>query len=456
MSNYKIILLYIVICGLSLTGCDKYLNVAPKGVTLLTTVSNYDQWLNNANLANGLGAPTGIFDYLTDNMDLPPISNPPAQQVELIYTWQPQFSVDLTAAPVFWGAHYANINAFNTVVLGVDQATGGTTDQIKSLKAEALLGRALEYFYLVNEYGYQYDSATAATDLAVPFVTSNDVSQTVPPRATIQTVYDQIISDINAAIPNLPQDNSKNRFRGSVAAGYSVLARIYFYARDYADALKNAQLALQNTTASMLDLNGTLPTKALMSIQQDVIYGRQVLGDITVALPFMRSFANNDLRVKHFYYSSDNYTYTVRGATLFLPAYITPGLQYVNTGTSVQEMKLIVAECAARRNDLSTALQQLDGVRKYRFAQASYQPYQSTNSDSVLQQVLLERNHELPFSGLRWFDMRRLDKENRMDTVYRYDARGNIVATLPPHGDRYTLQIPVQELKFNPSMPQNK
>jgi hypothetical protein len=198
-----------------------------------------------------------------------------------------------------------------------------------------------------------------------------------------------------------------------------------------------------------------LPSAALLSIQQDVIYGRMVIGDLTPTLNFMSSFATNDLRVKKLYYSSDLYTFTIRGATLFFPYYLSPTLMYTNTGTSVQEMKLIIAESAARSNDLSTALQQLDDIRKTRFATSSYVRYQSGNRDSVLQTVLLERNHELPFSGLRWFDMRRLDKENRMDTVHRYDGQGNVIATLPPHSNSYTLQIPVQVLNYNPEMQQN-
>ncbi len=456
MKNIKYTVILPIFCCVALAACDKYLNVTPKGKTLLTTLSNYDQWLDDPFLSSGLGAPAGTFDLLTDNADLPSISTPPVLQGELVYTWGDQFSVDLSVAPFFWGPHYANINKFNTVLAGIDNATGGTADQIKSIKAEALLGRAFEYFYLVNEYGKEYDSATAGTDPGVPFVTSNDVSQTVPARSTVSEIYSKIITDINTAIPDLPLDNSGNRYRGSVAAGYSVLARIYFYAGDYADAEKNALLALQNTRAAMIDFNGALPTTSLLSTQADVIYGRMILGDIITTLDFMRSFASNDLRVRKLYYSTDGYTFVTRGATLFIPAYTTPGLQYVNTGTSIQEMRLIVAECAARSNDLAAALQQLDGVRKYRFASASYLPYQSNNRDSVLGEVLMERNHELPFCGLRWFDMRRLDRENRMDTVYRYDGNGNVIATLPPHSARYTLQIPVQVLKFNPDMVQNQ
>lgn len=453
MKKYKYI---IVLTILALTGCDKYLDVTPKGKTLLKTVANYDQWLNDPNLTYGISQPSCTINFLGDNIDVPTVTVPPTSASELVYTWAPQYSLDLNVPPLFWGSHYANINQFNTVLIGIDNATGGTNGQRKSLKAEALLGRALEYFYLINEYGKEYDSATADKDLAVPFVTSNDVTQTVPPRGTISELYKHIIDDLNAAIPDLPLDNSGNRYRGSVASAYSVLARVYFYAGDYADARKNAELALQNTKATMLDFNGTLPTASLITTQQDVIYGRYVIGNNSPApLDFMRSYASSDLRVRKLYSSTDGYTFAIRGSTSYIPAYVTPGLTNVNTGTSVQEMKLIIAEGAARNNDLSTALKQLDDIRKARFATASYVPYQSTDRDSVLQTVLIERSHELPYCGLRWFDMRRLDKDNRMDTVYRYDGKGNILATLPPHSSRYTLQIPVQVLSFNPGMPQN-
>jgi hypothetical protein len=445
----------LLVCGVLFTGCDKYLDVTPKGKKLLSTVADYDQWLNDETLILGYGQPFCWANFLSDNADAPNIPVPPTQLSELIYTWAPQFSTDLGAAPTFWGEHYAKINLFNTVLAGIDNATAGTVTQKRGLKAEALLGRALEYFYLVNEYGKPYDSTTANQDLAVPFVISNDVTQEVPGRSTISEIYKRIIDDLNAAIPDLPADNSANRFRGSVAAGYSVLARVYFYARNYADAQKYAALALVHGKATMIDFNGTLPSTNLLGTHPDVIYGRMVLGQTAATLDFMRSFASNDLRVRKLYYSTDSYKFTTRGATLYFPPAINPILYYTNTGTSVQEMKLIVAECAARGNNLSLALEQLDEVRKNRFATASYVRYQSGVREEVLQEVFTERNHELGFCGLRWFDMRRLDKENRMDTVRRYNAQGSVIATLPPHSDRYTLQIPVQVISFHPDMQQN-
>jgi hypothetical protein len=451
LHKYKVIQL--ILCCMVFSGCDKYLDVTPKGKTLLTTVTNYDQWLNDPALTSGT-APV-YLSLLADNYDFVNIPNPPALSAELVYAWQLQFSLDLSTAPLLWGEHYARINSFNTVLLGIDAATGGTESQKRSLKAEALIGRALEYFYLLNEYGKEYDAATAATDLAVPFVTSNDVTQTVPGRSTVAAIYQQIIGDVTSAIPDLPFDNSGNRYRGSIASGYSLLARIYFYAADYTNARKNAELALANTRAVMINYNGTLPVSNLLSIMPDVIYGRQITGNSVPTLELMRTFASNDLRVTKLYTSKDNYKFTIRAGTSFVPQSLTPVLGNVNTATTVQEMKLIIAEAAARSNDLTAALQQLDEIRKNRIATATYVRFTSAVQEEVLQQVLLERSHELPFNGLRWFDMRRLDKENRMGTVNRYNAQGTVVFTLTPHSNRYTLQIPVQVLSFNPGMQQN-
>lgn len=455
MKQLKYISIQLALCCVFLTSCDKYLDITPKGKTLLTTVAHYDQWMNGEQLIYGHGTSFAIGVYLTDLVDVPNITNPPIQVAELMYTWAPQFATDLTVSPIFWGEHYSRINLYNTLLLGINDATGGTNGQKRSLRAEALLGRALEYFYLVNEYAKPYDSATAKDDLAVPFVTSNDVTQDVPGRSTVDEIYKHIINDLTEAIPDLPVDNSANRFRGSVAGGYSLLARVYFYARNYAEARKYAQLALDNTKATMIDFNGANPASNLISTHPDVIFGRMVIGQATADLNFMRSFATNDLRVRKLYQSTDGYRYTTRGATLFFPNRVTEVFTYVNSGTSVQEMKLIVAEGAARAGELPAALQALDDVRKNRFATASYVKYTSTDPVATLNEVLIERMHELPFNGLRWLDMRRLDKENRMGTVTRLNAAGDVIATLEPHSPRYTLQIPLQVTSYHPDMPQN-
>lgn len=447
----SIVLSFALLCSLLLSACNRYLEVTPKGYTLLNTVSDYDQWLNDPSL-NDMNASLSLV-YASDLHDIPLIPDPPTTSVQLSYVWSPDYAGN--SEPDLWGAHYTAISSYNSVIVGVDDASGGTDAQKRALKAEALLGRALEYFYLVNEYGKPYDSATAAQDPAVPIVITDDVAQTVPARSPVKDVYDFIIADIQAAILHLPADNSRNRFRGSVAAAYSLLARVYLYAGNYAKARENAQLALENSTGQTVINYNNFTTSSEMqplAIRRDAIYARNVNWGAIPTVTFLRSFNKQDSRLRLFYMYTGDLTFPNRGTTAY-----TFGLYPLreNAGTSIQEMKLIIAEAAARGNELTEALKQLDDVRKNRIAAASYVPYQSADKEFVLQKVLEERLFEFPYNSLRFIDMRRLDREGRMPAVMRYNAVGVVIATLEPHSPRYTLRVPASVMQFNPGMVQN-
>ncbi|WP_316791372.1 RagB/SusD family nutrient uptake outer membrane protein [Pedobacter frigoris] len=452
MKKFKYIAVQLLFCCMVFSGCDKYLDVEPKGKQLLKTTNDFDLWLNASIFTTEMSSP--YLDYMTDNMDYLSVNTPPINLADFVYTWAPQFTNDVAAPAYLWADHYQRISLYNTVLLGIDAAEGGTASQRNSLKAEALLGRAYSYFYLVNEYAKPYDAATAATDLAVPFVTSDNVSQKAPPRTTTAEIYKHILDDINAAIPNLPDDNSGARFRGSKPAAYSVLARVYLCRREYTEALRYAELALANTRATMIDYTtpASFPTTQNVVSHPDAIYGKgYAAAGIPIALDFKASFASNDAR-RTILYSS--WTSTARGVTAFYAAAVTPTFQLTNSGTTVQEMRLIAAECAARANNLTDALNHLNIVRRARYTGTS-RDFSSADQNVVFTEVLAERRRELPFHSLRWFDMRRFDMENTMQAVTRTNAQNTVIATLEPHSPRYTLQIPIQVTAFNPDMPQN-
>ncbi|KQR66961.1 RagB/SusD family nutrient uptake outer membrane protein [Pedobacter sp. Leaf176] len=456
MKKFKYIAAQLLFCCVVFSSCDKYLDVEPKGKQLLKTTNDFDLWLNNAVLTTETNS-DNIMNYMNDNIDLQNVNTPPSTLAELIYTWAPQFTTDLSSPTYLWGEHYQRISLFNTVLIGIDAAEGGTASQKASLKAEALLGRAHSYFYLLNEYAKPYNAATAATDLAVPYITSDDVSQKTPARSTTAEIYKHIIDDINEAIPNLPTDNSNARFRGSKAGAYSVLARVYLYRREYAEAQRYAELAIAGTRAVMIDYTSpaTFPTTLNVVSHPDVIYGRSSAAfGLPITAEFKSTFAANDAR-RTVYYT--NWNSTVRGATAFYAAAVTPAFQLTNSGTSIQEMRLIAAEGAARANNLSSALSHLNEVRRNRYTGTpiTTRDFTSTDQNAVLTEVLAERRRELPFHGLRWFDMRRFDSEDRMPTVTRTNAQNVVVATLEPHSNKYTLQIPIQVISFNPDMIQN-
>ncbi|WP_316817399.1 RagB/SusD family nutrient uptake outer membrane protein [Pedobacter nyackensis] len=441
------------LCSLSLfSSCGKFLEVEPKGKVILKTATDYDLLLNSQSLTS---SGEQLLNVMSDDADNPSVDPLGRTTTILSYLWANELTPTINERPLVWGFHYTNIYTFNAVINGVEKATTGSAQEKKKLKAEALVGRAFEYLYLVNLYAKTYNPATANTDLAVPFITSNDITDKTPERATVSFIYGKIIGDINAALPDLPRNNNTNKFRGSVNAAYSILARAYYYMNNFADATKYAELALKETTTELMDYN-TVTTKA--NIPQMVInkqeiyarYGTNSSSAVFATVDFLKLFDKADRRLNLFYTKLGDYTFPTRGVTQF-----SPNGGVVSFGTSVAEMKLIIAEAAARAGNLQPALDHMNDIRKFRTATASYQPFQSADKEIVLQRVLLERRFELAFKGMRWMDMRKLDAEDKMPVVTRLNVKGEVLATLEKHSSKYVLKIPAAVINFNPDMPQN-
>jgi len=434
------------------SSCGKFLEIEPKGKVILKTLTDYDLLLNSQSLTS---SGEQLLNMMSDDADNPSVDPLARTTTVLSYLWANDLNPTINERPLVWGFHYSNIYAFSAVINGVERATTGSLQEKKKLKAEALVGRAFEYLYLVNLYSKPYNAATANTDLAVPFITTTDIMNKTPERATVSFIYGKIVEDINAAIPDLAINNNTNKFRASVNSAYSILARTYYYMNNFTEAARYADLALKETTTGLMDYNN-VATKAdipYMVVNKQEIYARYGTNSslaIFATVDFLKSFDKADLRLKLFYTKLGDFTFPVRGVSQF-----SPNGSVVSFGTSVSEMKLIIAEAAARAGNLQVALDQMNDVRKFRTATANYQAFQSTDKEIVLQRVLLERRFELAFKGIRWMDMRKLDAENRMPVVTRLNAKGDVIATLEKHSPKYVLKIPASVISFNPDMPQN-
>lgn len=462
-NRYKWIIMAVI--GLLLGhSCDKYLDIQPKGFRLLRTIEDFELWLESDFLQTQVPSE---LNYLADTKDNNSLSNPPAMS-DWLFTWQEQFNEDPKATPMIWAHLYKAIYYYNTVIQEVDKATTGTVQQKEALKAEAKIGRAFTYLQLVNLYGKSYSTSTASIDLAVPFVETNDLNADTPNRSTVKEIYDYIIADLTEALPHLPRSNDANRFRGSIAAAYSILARTYLYMGNYPEAAKNAQLALDNGPNVIVDYSGLSQAATIPQLKRrgDAIFARYLTGRGSPDFPtldLLKSYNRQDKRLNLFNSNIPvmpnlgGYVFNVRGRTMYWPGGLsmTGTFVYPNVGTSVAEMRLILAEAAARSNDLTAACNQLHEVRKCRFAPTDYVRFDSQDKELVLTTVLKERIFEFPFHGMRWFDMRRLAAEGRMETVTRLDRNGVVAATLEPNSPRYTLQIPMQVMIFNPNWEQN-
>lgn len=449
-----------------LTGCNDYLDIKPKGEKIPTTVSDYETLLNYESVQK-------VSDtypaYLTDDVFLPDVAEGTAtpglnsvdQSIRNLYLFKKEVFGD-AQDDGFWFASYNRIYYYNTVIDNIMNADGSDEQQKLSIRAEALISRALEYLYLVNGYAKYYDVRTAESDPGVPLILDEDISKKNLVRASVKDVYAQIQSDLQTALPNLPMQVKGNAFRASKAAGYGVLAKMYLYMGNYAEALKAANEVLEINN-SLLDLKKYAVVKAQSSIgrtnvPQDIdnpeniyikfapyVYGlsSKVFGsDELISL-----FSEDDMRLQVYF--------TKNFRNIPTDKYVWAPYLRANLAVSSPEIYLIAAECEAREGSIERAIALINKLRDNRIKNNT--DIVATDRNDALQKVLEERRRELAMSGMvRYIDLKRLNQESQFaKTVTHVTGEGTF--SLEPNSPLYVLPIPAKVMRFNKnSMKQNE
>lgn len=449
-----------------LTGCNDFLDIKPKGEKIPKTVTDYETLLNYESVQKVSDTyPT----YLTDDVYLPDVAQgtatPGLNSVEQSILNLYLFKKDVFGEAQddgFWFASYNRIYYYNTVIDNIMNAEGPSEQQKHSIQAEALISRALEYLYLVNGYAKHYDVRTAETDPGVPLILDEDISKKDLVRASVKDVYAQIQSDLQAALPNLPAQPKGNAFRASKAAGYGILAKMYLYMGNYAEALKAANEVLEINN-SLLDLKKYAVVKAQSSIgrtnvPQDIdnpeniyikfapyVYGlsSKVFGsDELISL-----FSEDDMRLQVYF--------TKNFRNIPTDKYVWAPYLRANLAVSSPEIYLIAAECEAREGSIERAIALINKLRDNRIKNNT--DIVATDRNDALQKVLEERRRELAMSGMvRYIDLKRLNQESQFaKTVTHVTGEGTF--SLEPNSPLYVLPIPAKVMRFNKnSMKQNE
>ncbi|SHM80079.1 SusD family protein [Chitinophaga jiangningensis] len=459
----KKILLY-TIAGFTLltAGCSKFTEVTPKNMVLPQTVADYEKFLNDVLLAD---APFGYNELMNDDVAYTDesITAQGDQRTAKSYLWLDEvFKASEDDAE--WNKSYANIYVCNLVLDRLPQASDAASspDQ-QRLIAEAKIQRAYYYFQLAMQFGNDYQAASAATDLAVPLLLKPDLEAMLP-RATVKDVYAQVVKDLQEAIAEstLP-DFGRNYVHPGKAAAYALLARVMFYMGDYEAAAKNATTALgyKNTLLDFNKMSFTNPAKPWSGVtgkpavdqwpeniftktnsQNGIIVGFMISQDLLNVL------GEKDLR---YVYTFTRITSTGAASTNPLPDYFA---KMLNSSITVPEMMLINAEYLARSGKATDAMDILNTIRKNRFKPADYTPLTAATKEEALQKVLQERRRELMFHGLRWFDLRRLNRESTFRKDLQRTYKGNVY-TLPAQSNKYLFQISPKIIQINGNIVQN-
>jgi len=465
-----------------LPSCKKYLDIKPKGIQIPEFYDDYVKLLNHKTMMN---ADNPYLVYITDDILLGDLSVPFGQfqqgtegQKNMYAFAQGSIFSAGTDDPL-WQNAYKRIYIFNVVINNVLSCTDGSSKAKEALAAEAKVGRAFEYLLLVNTYARDYDANSAANDLGVPLVLSEDINKLYK-RNTVQEVYDHIFKDLNEALPHLSATTT-HRFKPSKQVGNAFMAKMYLYMKDYDNARIYAEKALQDnsqlTNMTLYSVNpiangfGRIYDAAtaksypepkdnvesiyarygdgLINLSRNVYASADLLATYTYNLPAGAKDQRRALFFADDSFKLNGQTLSFPGKSMWVPYVI------FNSGFNTSELFLIAAEGYARKGDAQKALTLLDQLRNKRIVGNQALPL--VDAKTALKIVLDERRREFAFGGsTRLIDLKRLNREADWKKDIVHSAGGSEGWTLPANDPRYILPLPPKVISLNPSLPQYK
>lgn len=348
-----------------------------------------------------------------------------------------------------WNQSYHQIYCANAVIEGVQNSVSLSLNDKNRLTGEALFVRSLVHFYLVNIYG------------DIPYITNTEYEKNkIAGRTPSATVYSNIISDLDQAIKLLPEQYlTAERVRPNRSVANALLARVYLYNKQWAEASNSASAVLNNPAYVI----GNNPDKTFLKESVSTIWQfmPKLNGNNTdeggsfiflsgsstfVALSpdLIDAFEIGDLRKSHWIREVND------GANIYYHSF--KYKQHTKTDPSVEysiifriaEQYLIRAEARARQGELIGAKEDLNKIRNA----ADLANTTASTANEIINAVIKERRVELFTEyGHRFFDLKRT---------------GELDAVLSPvkPGWQTTDQLwplPETELIVNPNLfPQNE
>lgn len=445
MNQYKqISFLFLSVCLCILTGCKKFL--AEKSDKNLSTINT----LKDLRLLLDGDYDMGVDHHMTasDEYYLTEAEwTSTAEPHRLTYIWTGPLPYDHD-----WTRKYKNIFEMNTILANVDKVRADDLGaQREQIRATALFIRAFAFYQVATEYALQYDNADPGTGLGIPLRLDENY-QTKSTRADLKTTYAQIINDLEEAAKQLPP-TELYKTRPSKATAYALLARIYLQTGQYAKAKERADGCL-GLSPALLNFNNLKETDAYPAgdpaknpeiLYYSMIEATSAAGKNRVVPSLLALYTEHDLRRKLFFGPKPD------GTTQFRGSYT--GRTALFTGLSTSEVYLIRGECYARLGDAAKAIDDLNTLLKARWKPSEFVALPAGTPEEALKTILTERRKELIFRGLRWADLKRLNREPAFQVTLTRQL-GIKTYTLPPNDNRYAFLIPPDVINFS-GMPQN-
>lgn len=454
--NWFIYRIFLFVIILNLNSCKKYLDLKPdNSLYIPSSLRDCQALLDDYSVMNlsypSDGESSADNYYLTD----PTWSSLFGVEFQDTYIWSPQ-SQHKTSE---WSSPYKIIFNSNTVLKILEKIDPSSGSDYNEVKGSALFYRGYTFYSLASQFCNAYDITNSTHDLGIPLYLSTE-ADAVYPRGSVQQTYDRIISDLKDAVELLPE-TTNIKSRPTKAAALAALARIYLSMSDYTNAAiySDACLKKYNTLLNYnsLTANASLPftrfnSEVIFQALMQTYYNSNLSQtNAKILKSLYDSYSTNDIRKTAFFKPNtdiDTDTYAFKGSY--------DGSTNLFSGLATDEVYLIRAECYARTGKIAEAMADLNTLLSNRYINTPSSPYINAianSADEAISIILTERRKELLFRGVRWTDLRRLNKESKYATTLKRIINGTEY-NLPPNDLRYTLLIPLDIIN-NSSTPQN-
>lgn len=447
--NYYIIISCLLL-NVMFSSCSGYLDNLPKGEKIPTTLADFSTMLNYEYGVHREDVTQAII-LLNDRYVSPSYLN-------YYPMWSANYFWDTTADRVklnksdegtYYNA-YGAISTCNLVLENVASSTDGTEAERNIVAAQARLIRAMRYFTLVNYYSKTYNASTADTDGGVPLITSAEVGASFT-QPSVKAIYDFILEDINAALPNLP-DKASNILLPSKGAGYAFAARVYLQMSDYTNALSNAEKALA-ANSKLYDWN------TFYAANQTLLDNATKYQSIPSPMGFDYVENYNFCHASASYASSESQLRVDRGTkfedgdiqfkcrwkkrTVGANTYYQSNLSgYFNKGgMTTTEVYLIKAECLARTGKISEAMTVLNTVRKAKILTSQYADLTATTEAQAIEYIRRTKDNAMIQTIVPFCDNRRYNLESAYARTLT-KTEGGKEYTLAPDSYMWTMPFP--------------
>lgn len=437
MKTIKILML---LCAVSiLIGCKDYLDAKPnKKLAVLDNLPAMQALLDDHQrlIFQGVnGGEATTDDYYALDADLATFE----EEFDVRkYSWKRSYIYD--KANNDWSNTYNLVYYGNSILDETNKLDKQTVDanQFNNIRGQAFFYKASGLINAAYLWAPIYNPTTAERDLGVPIRANSDFNVKTT-RASVLANYNQVISDAKQAAQLLP-NIAVHVVRPSKNAAYALLARTYLAMGIYTEASLYADSCL-SIKSDLLDYNTLVPTASFPI----VAFNKEVIMEGRMSLPLLLTqdyakinpglyqlYEANDLRKTIFFKTMSTSIYAFKGNyTGSTPPF---------TGLALDEIYLIKAECLARANKVTEANDILERLLIKRYKTGTYLKFVPSSQQAMLDKVFLERRKELVMRGLRWIDVKRLNRDGANITMTR--IVGGATLTLLPNSSGYCLPIP--------------